>query len=168
MSLLRGTAKEALEQFNPKTDNPNGDGFDKVPAGEHDAVLLNATHKVYDSGWEAFSIEIGVVGGEHDGRKESINVGFRGDKIPEFVFNKNIKMVAQLAFVSGLELVDADWEDESALQWAFKPAVGAQFIMDIKEAPNKKDPSNPYRNYFFKQYENVIESLTISDDDMPF
>lgn len=151
MSLLKGTAKESLESFDPKNDNPNN-AYSNVPTGEYDAVLINTEHKVFDSGWEAFSIEIGFVGGEYDGRKEFINIGFQGDKIPEFVYNKNIKLVAQLAFVCGLELTDDDWDNEDNLTWAFKPALGGQFLVEISETKNKKDPSNPYRNFKFESY----------------
>lgn len=180
MSLLKGTAKESLESFDPKKDNPNN-AYTNVPAGEYDAVLNNVEHKVFDSGWEALSIEVGFVGGEYDGRKEFINIGFRGDKIPEFVYNKNIKLVAQLAFVCGLELTDEDWDDEDNLAWAFKAGVGNQFLMTITETKNKKDPSNPYRNFVFESYEeepvqtaptDPFESngktIDISDDDLPF
>lgn len=169
MSLLKDTAKEALQGFDPKADDPNV-AYTNVPAGEYDAVLNSAEHKVFNSGWEAFAIEIGFVGGEYDGRKEFINIGFRGDKIPEFVYNKNIKLVSQLAFVCGLDLQDEDWEDEAALQWAFKAGVGAQFIAKITEAKNKKDPSNPYRNYAFEQYpEGTVDvSTMIEDEDLPF
>lgn len=176
MSLLKGTAKASLESFNPKEDNPNGNA--NVPAGEYDAVLLNTEHKVFESGWEAFSIELGFVGGDYDGRKEFINIGFRGDKIPEFVYNKNIKLVAQLAFVCGLELTDEDWDDEDNLSWAFKPALGGQFLVEITETKNKKDPANPYRNFKFEAYAdepalpagdpNQSNPIEISDEDVPF
>lgn len=171
MSLLKGTAKEALQGFDPQNDNPNN-AYTNVPAGEYDAVLNSAEHKVFTSGWEAFAIEIGFIGGEYDGRKEFINIGFRGDNIPEFVYNKNIKLVSQLAFVCGLELQDDDWADEAALQWAFKDGVGAQFIAHITETKNKKDPSNPYRNFTFEKYpEGSVSASTlidIDDEDLPF
>lgn len=180
MSLLKGTARESLESFNPKEDNPNN-AYSNVPAGEYDAVLVNTEHKVFDSGWEAFSIELGFVGGEYDGRKEFINIGFRGEKIPEFVYNKNIKLVAQLAFVCGLELTDEDWDDEDNLTWAFKPALGSQFLVNISETKNKKDPSNPYRNFVFESYaeepttgpvadtfEKNTQTIEINEDDIPF
>lgn len=171
MSLLKGTAKEALQGFDPQKDNPNN-AYTNVPAGEYDAVLNSAEHKVFTSGWEAFAIEIGFIGGEYDGRKEFINIGFRGDNIPEFVYNKNIKLVSQLAFVCGLELQDDDWADEAALQWAFIEGVGAQFIAHITETKNKKDPSNPYRNFTFEKYpEGTIEAssaIEIDEDDLPF
>lgn len=169
MSLLNSTAKEALQGFNPQTDNPNT-AYTNIPAGTYDAALMNATHKVFNSGWEAFAIELEIVGGEYDGRKEFINVGFRGDNIPDFVYNKNIKMVSQLAFVSNVELRDEDWEDENSLEWAFKEGVGSQFILNITESKNKKDPSNPYRNFTFEKYEEgtIPASEMIDEDDMPF
>lgn len=169
MSLLKGTAKEALQGFDPQNDNPNN-AYTNVPAGEYDAVLNSAEHKVFTSGWEAFAIEIGFIGGEYDGRKEFINIGFRGDNIPEFVYNKNIKLVSQLAFVCGLELQDDDWADEAALQWAFKEGIGAQFIAHITETKNKRDASNPYRNFTFERYpEGVVDASTLIDeDDLPF
>lgn len=170
MSLLKGTAAEALQGFDPKTDDPNV-AFTNIPAGEYDALLVNATHKVFDSGWEAFSIELDVVGGEYDGRKEFVNIGFQGDNIPEFVYNKNIKLVSQLAYSCGLALMDADWEDEAALQWAFKEGIGSQFIMNITESKNKKDPAKPYRNFTFKPYEKgsiPVSDIQIGDDDLPW
>lgn len=172
MSLLKGTARESLEGFNPKNDNPNN-AYENVPAGEYDAVLANTEHKVFDSGWEAFSIEINFVGGDVDGRKEFINIGFRGDKIPEFVYNKNIKLVAQLAYVCGIELSDEDWSDEDNLSWAFKEALGGQFLINITETANKKDPSKPYRNFTFEAYVEDPspvnhDAVEVGEEDLPF
>lgn len=170
MSLLKGTAAEALQGFDPKTDDPNV-AFTNIPAGEYDALLVNATHKVFESGWEAFSIEVDVVGGEYDGRKEFVNIGFRGTNIPEFVYNKNIKLVSQLAYSCGLSLADDDWESEATLQWAFKEGIGSQFIMNITESKNKKDPAKPYRNFTFAPYEKgsiLASDIIVDDESLPF
>lgn len=171
---LRDLANEILAGFDPKTDDPNAGGNSGLPDGEYDVTLSNAEHKVFNSGWEALSFENEVTVGESAGQKEFINLGFDTTKTPEFVLQKNIKLVAKLASVIGLQLTDDDWEDETTMAAAFKDGVGSQFVLAITSSPNKKDPSRPYKNYDFIAYDDPADqpvdtsTIDISDEDLPF
>lgn len=164
---LRDLANEVLAGFNPKTDDPNAGGTG-LPDGEYDVTLDNVEFKVYNSGWEALSLRHEVTIGEQQGQKEFINLGF-SDKTPDFVLQKNIKVVAKLAAVIGLQLTDEDWDDEESLANAFKEGVGSQFVLKITSSPNKKDPSNPYKNYDFIAYDDG-ETLgdALNDEELPY
>lgn len=171
---LQDLANEVLADFNPKTDDPNAGGFDGLPDGDYDVQLENVEHKVFNSGWEAVSFTNEVTVGEATGRKEFVSLGFDESKVPSFVLTKNIKLVGKLASVIGLQLTDADWEDETSLAAAFKDGLGSQFILKITSSENKKDPSKPYKNYDFIPYDDPNDqpidnsSIDISDEDIPF
>lgn len=170
---LRDLMNETLADFNPKTDNPNAGGFENLPDGDYDVVLNKVEHKVFNSGWECLSFENEVTIGEAAGRKEFVNMSF-ADSTPEFVLKKNIKLVAKLASVTGVQLSDDDWEDEITLADAFQAAVGSQYILKVTSSPNKKKPEEPYRNFDFEEYDDDTPDLTtsnqidISDDELPF
>jgi hypothetical protein len=171
---LKDLANEVLAGFDPKTDNPNAGGFDGLPDGEYDVQLDKVEHKVFQSGWEALSFSTEVTVGEASGRKEFISLGFDEAAVPNFVLQKNIKLVGKLASVIGLQLADDDWEDETTLANAFQDGLGSQFILEITSSPNKKDPSKPYKNYDFIPYDepndapNTDAVIDISDEDLPF
>ena len=153
---LREVATETLSSFDPAKDNPNGNG--NIPAGEYDVVVEKADFRVYESGYDAVAITCAVVGGDFDGRKELININvapeYKVNKDHPFLLKRNIKLISQLAFACDMELSDDDWEDQQSLGDAFRErGVGQQFVLNITESPNKKDPSNPYRNYQFLKYE---------------
>lgn len=161
MMALREIALETLENYNPATDNPNSQS--NIPAGEYDVVIEKAGFRIYDSGYDCVAIECKVIGGDYDGRIELININVAPDyavnKMHKFIHQRNIKLISQLAFACGIELDDDDWEDQQSLGDAFgNRAMGAQFVLEITESPNKKDPGNPYRNYRFMKYE----------EDLPF
>lgn len=170
---LKDLMNEVLENFDPRTDNPNAGGFENLPDGEYDVVLNKIEHKTFSSGWECLSFENEVTVGEAAGRKEFINLAF-SDATPEFVLTKNIKLVAKLASIAGVELSDDDWEDETTLAEAFQAGMGSQFIMTVTSSPNRKKPAEPYRNFDFEEYEDEqpdIETgsqIDISDEDLPF
>lgn len=173
---LKDLMNEVLADFDPKTGDPNAGGFENLPDGEYDVILNVIKHKVFEkSGWECLSFEHEVTTGESSGRKETINVGF-ADGTPEFVMKKNIKLVAKLATVAGVQLSDDDWEDEITLAEAFQPGVGSQFILKITSSPNKKEPNKPYRNFDFEEYDDEdgqpdLDSgsqIDINDEDLPF
>ncbi len=169
---LQDLMNEVLETFDPKTDDPNAGGFENLPDGEYDIVLNKAEHKVFQSGWECLSFEHEVTTGEMAGRKEFVNFGFGGNT-HEFVLKKNIKLVAKLASVTGINLTDDDWEDETTLAEAFKSAEGSQYILKITSSPNKKKPEEPYRNFDFIEYEDEVpeanaDTVDVSDEDLPF
>lgn len=170
---LQDLANQILAGFDPKNDDPNAGGFDGLADGEYDVTLENVEHKVFKSGWEALSFTNEVTVGEASGQKEFISLGF-AEGTPDFVMQKNIKLVAKLASVIGLQLSDSDWEDETALAEAFRDGIGSQYILKVTSSPNKKDPSRPYKNYDFIAYDDPEEaqagggSFDISDEDLPY
>lgn len=172
---LRDLANDVLSKFDPKNDDPNA-GEMNLPDGEYDVTLANAEHKVFNSGWECLSFENEVTVGEMAGRKEFINMSFDQAKTPEFVLQKNIKLIAKLAAIVGIQLTDDDWEDETTMAAAFKDALGSQYILKVTSSPNKKDPSKPYRNFDFIEYDDPADNpnpeydgtIDISDEDLPF
>ena len=172
---LKDLANEILAGFNPKTDDPNAGGNQGLADGEYDVTLTNVEHKVFESGWEVLSFTNEVTVGEAADQKEFINLGFDTAKVPEFVFQKNIKLVAKLASVIGLQLTEDDWDDETTLADAFKDGIGSQYILKVTSSLNKKDPSRPYKNYDFIAYDDPADqpiessgSIDISDEDLPF
>ncbi|EMF0283842.1 MULTISPECIES: DUF669 domain-containing protein [Enterococcus] len=170
---LKDLANEVLAGFDPKTDDPNAGGFEGLSDGEYDVQLEKAEHKVFQSGWEALSFAMEVTVGESAGRKEFVSLGFDESAVPNFVLQKNIKLVGKLASVIGLQLSDDDWEDEETLAQAFQDGLGSQFVLKITSSPNKKDPSKPYKNYDFIPYDDQSELSTvdvsdISDEELPY
>lgn len=169
---LRDLMNETLASFDPKKDNPNSGGFENLPDGDYDVVLNKVEHKTFQSGWECLSFENEVIMGEAAGRKEFVNLAF-SDGTLDFLLKKNIKLVAKLASVTGTQLMDDDWEDETTLAEAFQVAVGSQYILNITSSPNKKKPDEPYRNFDFEEYDDedgqaIDEPIDVSDDELPF
>lgn len=170
---LQDLANQILAGFDPKNDDPNAGGFGGLADGEYDVTLENVEHKVFNSGWEALSFTNEVTVGEAAGQKEFINMSF-AEGTMDFIIQKNIKLVAKLASVIGLQLTDSDWEDETTLAEAFHDGIGSQYILKVTSSPNKKDPSKPYRNYDFIAYDDPEEaqagggSFDISDEDLPY
>ena len=152
---LREIANETLSNFNPATDSVNE--MSNIPAGEYDVVVNKAGYRAYDSGYDCIAIEAEVLTGEHAERKELINLNvdpeYKVNQDYSFLLKRNIKLISQLAFAIDLDLSDDDWEDQVSLGDAFaREAKGGQFLLRITESKNKKDPSNPYRNYEFIKY----------------
>lgn len=148
---LADKAQEILKGFDPKKDSPNNSN-QKLPDGEYDMVLNSVTHKVSErTGTEWVSLECEVIAGELSGRKEFVGMFFGTGN--EFVTNKAIKSIAQAASVFEIELTNEDWEDEHTLVEGLQPAIGSQFLLKVVSTPNKKEPTNPYRNFDFIGYE---------------
>lgn len=152
---LRDLANETLSNFNPATDSANS--MDNIPAGEYDVYVDKAGYRAYDSGYDCVNIMAKVATGDHMDRVEGININVDPDNKTNvdypFLMKRNIKLISQLAYACGIELEDEDWEDQMSLGDRFaRDAMGAQFVLNITETKNKKDPSNPYRNYEFVKY----------------
>lgn len=159
---LREVALETLSNYNPATDNPNQS--ENIPVGEYDVAIDKADFRVYESGYDCIAVTCKVVGGDYDGREELININvapnYKVNKEYPFILKKNIKLIGQLLFACDLEPSDEDWEEQHTLgEFLRDNAIGKQFVLQITESKNKKDPSNPYRNYQFIKY---------AEDDYPF
>lgn len=165
---LKDLALETLQNFDPKKDNPN-QGEQGLPEGQYDVVVDKAGHRVYDSGFDAVAISVEVVQGDHTGRKELINIDLDGEAVQkyDFLMKKNIKLIGQLAAVTGVELTPDDWESENTVGDAFRHAVGAQFILHVEKSTNKAK-TKEYTDYQFESYDDDDEAIHITDDDLPF
>lgn len=164
---LREVATETLRDFDPKKDNPNSTN-DGLPEGSYDVVVEKAGHRVYDSGFDAVAINVEVIDGEYAGRKELINIALDEDYLQQYpnLLKQNIQLITKLAFVTGVELSDDDWETEDTVGNAFTGIVGEQFILEVKKNTSKKS-GKTFTNYNFEKYDedSVIE---IEDEDVPF
>lgn len=159
---LADKAQEILQGFDPKKDSPNNSN-QNLPDGEYDMVLNSVTHKVSErTGTEWVSLECEVIAGELSGRKEFIGMFFGTGS--EFVTNKAIKSIAQAASVFKIELTNEDWEDEHTLVEGLQPAIGSQFLLKVVSTPNKKEPTNPYRNFDFIGYEDDGEDSEVDGE----
>lgn len=166
---LRDLANEVLADFDPKTDDPNKGGNGDLPDGEYDVTLINVEHKIYQSGWEAVVFDHEVTVGDAAGKTQALRLNFDTSTTPEFVFQKNIKLVAKLAAVIGLQLTEDDWEDEQTLATAFQDGVGSQYILNVTSTRGKKDPSKEYKNYDFIPYDDPATTVVdIPDDELPY
>lgn len=162
---LRDIASQTLEKFDARNDNPNQQEDLGLPEGTYDVVINKAGHRVYDSGYTAVNVVVEVVAGEHTGRKEFINIPLEADFLQKhkFLLERNIKLIGQLAYVTGTELTDEDWESEEQVGQAFRHTEGKQFMLNIEKSTGKKGKT--YTNYSFEPYE---EDIVITDEDMPF
>lgn len=175
---LKDLARQTLEDFNPAKDNASEQENDGLPAGEYDVVLKGAQFQVYDSGYEAIAVRVEVLTGEHAQREEFINInldpGFvtsGGVRLYEeypFMLKQNIKYISQLAFATGVQLEDEDWEDMVTLADAFQEqeATGAQFILEVKKSTNKAK-TKEYTNYVFAKYADDPVG-EFNEDDLPY
>ena len=157
---LRELANETLSNFNPATDSANG--MDNIPAGEYDVYVDKAGYRTYDSGYDCVNVMVKVATGDHADRVEGININVDPDNKTNvdfpFLMKRNIKLISQLAWAADVELSDDDWEDQLSLGDRFAQDLpGKQFVLNITETPNKKDSSNPYRNYAFVKYADDTE-----------
>lgn len=176
---LKDLANQTLEDFNPATDDASTQESENLPEGEYDVVLNSVQFQVFDSGYECIAIDAEVLIGEHAGRHEFININLdpdfttkEGVKLYEeypFMLKQNIKYISQLAFATGVELQNDDWEDMISLADAFyrEEAKGQQFILEIKKSQNKAK-TKEYTNYVFAKYADEEDVIDIDDSDVPF
>ena len=176
MSLL-DLARETKETFNPETDTLDQTG---LPAGEYDTIIKKVRFDVAPSGWEQMTFEYEVLVGEFAQRVEFVSVHFnevwKNKEMPKFVLERNMKLVQKIAYISGYQFKQNDFDDLTILANSLQEIVGTQMLLKVKVSPNKKDPSNPYRSYDVEGYSEEIElpeppveeSIQLSDADLPF
>ncbi|OYS78985.1 hypothetical protein CBG04_07835 [Limosilactobacillus reuteri] len=185
MSLL-DAYKKATTNWNAKEDKVNQSQV--IPTGTYEVMLGKVDHPVYKSGWDCLRFDMQVIVGKYASRHEQIRVSLatkttKGNAVPEFVVSRNIRTIAKIGEMVGLEMKpdyfpDNETDAYEKLVTAFKPYEGKTLQMIITETPNKKDPDNPYRNYDFsesrinveepKPTENGETDTTIEDGDLPF
>lgn len=174
MSLLDLMQEIKESGFDPRKDSAGGQS--RIPVGEYAAILEKVDANVAESGWEYIQLIMEILDGEFAGQKEYVSVHFmeewKGKETPKFVLSRNLKLVRKLATFGKVKQKAEDYEDFYSIAEMLKKAIGAQVTLEIKETPNKKDPSNPYRNYDFFELDDIakqaMETPDIDDDDLPF
>ncbi|TPR40429.1 DUF669 domain-containing protein [Apilactobacillus micheneri] len=166
-----------LKDFDPKKDNINGGG-NGLPAGDYKVSISEAGHTVYKSGYDCLKFKFEVIEGEHTGESELMNVSFaetskKGNPIPDFVLERNMKTILTLSelmdagVTSDMFLLGNETDIHVAIDKKIHDKVGVVVNMNISERPNKKDPSNPYKEYEFSEAKQP-ENIDIDDEDLPF
>lgn len=155
--------------------------------------VIHGYGKHSNTGYLRFRFE--VLDGEEAGKHESwfpylYETYKSGKEVPEFVLARNIYGIESIAKAVGLNLSDDVFASDDAefiyetIADNFKDYLGKPVEMKIVERPNKKDPSRPYRNYYFQAGESIEtpevnssqdpfsasknDSVEISDSDLPF
>ena len=164
MGLLDTLKAVKEEGFNPKTDKINGNGG-LLESGIYPVMLTSSDLSVTKNGHEQIVVTLKVVSGEHAERKEMIFLSFYDD-LPDFVKEKNAKILMKLAEYTGVQFANKDLADELSTADALKNGIGRQFKMELKVVPNKKNPDYPYRNYDFDSLEVTAEEEDLMD--LPF
>lgn len=165
MGLLETLKAVKQDGFDPRKDRINGNGGGLLPTGGYPVRLISAERAVNKANREQIVVSLEVVSGEYQGRKEMIFLGF-DDDLPEFVLEKNGKILMAIAEFSDITLTNKDLADEESTAEALKRGIGKQFKMDLKVVPNKKNPDYPYRNYDFESLEDA--AFNDDGDDLPF
>ena len=117
---------------------------------------------------ERANITLEVVSGDHKDRLEFLELNFN-DTLPEFVLEKNGKILLTLIDILGENPTKDQLQDTEGLVEYFQSQIGKQFKMDLKLTKNKKNPQYPYRNYeFSKLDENPFDDAGEDLDSFPF
>ena len=120
------------------------------------------------NGQERANITLEVVSGDHKDRLEFLELNFN-DTLPEFVLEKNGKILLTLIDVLGVDPTKDQLQDSEGLVEYFQSQIGKQLKMDLKLTKNKKNPQYPYRNYEFSSLEeNPFETDGGDTDEFPF
>lgn len=164
MGLLNTLKAIKEDGFDPKNGKINGGGG-LLETGTYPVVLESSELSATKNGHEQIVVTLKVVSGDHAERKEMIFLAFYDD-LPDFVKEKNGKILLSLAAQTGVEFTNADLKDEYATADALKRGIGRQLQMNLKVVPNKKNPDYPYRNYEFDSLDAVDDSEDLLD--LPF
>lgn len=166
MSLLNTLKAIKEEGFDPKKDSINSGGG-LLDTGKYPVVLSQSELGATKAGHEQIIITLEVVSGEHKGRKEMIFLAFY-DELPDFVKEKNGKILLSVAEFANVTFTNKDLADEFSTAEALRAGIGQQFNIDLKIVPNKNNPDYPYRNYDFSS---LNAELDVNDEellDLPF
>lgn len=168
MSLLETLKAVKDEGFDPRTGKINEGGL--LPSGRYPVRLMTSEHDVQPStNREQVILTLQVTSGDSKDRQEKLFLVFDND-LPEFVVEKNAKILLAIAEFSNVQFSNADLANTETTAEALKRGIGAQFMMDLKVVPNKKNPDYPYRNYEFDALPqaNNNNDFTVGQDDIPF
>lgn len=173
MSLLETLKKVKEDGFDPKTNKINDSGL--LSSGKYPVRLTKSEHNVnLNTNREQVIVTLEVVSGSAKDRKEMIFLVF-DPELPEFVVDKNSKILLSIAAFTGVEFSEKDLANEETTAEALARGIGKQFLMDLKVVPNKKNPDFPYRNYEFSALPesgeadfSELENENVGEDDLPF
>ena len=169
MSLLDTLKAVKDEGFDPRTGKINEGGL--LPSGRYPVRLVTSEHNVnLNNNREQVILTLQVTSGDSKDRQEKLFLVFDND-LPEFVVEKNAKILLAIAEFSNVQFSNADLANTETTAEALKRGIGAQFLMDLKVVPNKKNPDYPYRNYEFDalpQANNNNNDFSVGEDDLPF
>ena len=123
------------------------------------------------NGQERTSVTLEVVSGDHKDRLEFLELNFN-DSLPEFVLEKNGKILLTLIDILGVNPTKEQLQDTEGLVEYFQSHIGKQMKMDLKLSQNKRNPQYPYRNYeFSKLDDNPFADVEVGGgdvDELPF
>ena len=167
MSLLNTLKAIKDEGFDPRTGKINDGGL--LPTGRYPIRLLTSEHNVNpNNNREQVILTLQVTSGGSKDRQEKLFLVFDND-LPEFVVERNAKMLLAVAEFSNVQFSTADLADAGTTAEALKRGIGSQFLMDLKVVPNKKNPEYPYRNYEFDALPQANNNdFAVGEDDIPF
>lgn len=172
MSIL-DALKKTKENFDPRKDTINQPMG--LPAGEYAVRLKSSNHEANPhTKREEAAIVLEVISGNHKNMLEFINLNF-DDDLPEFVIDKNAKILLALAEYIGVQFTESELQSEQTIAEAMKRGIGKQFKMELKLSKNKKNPDYPYRNYEFSEMKNEFtddpfaqNESEIGESEIPF
>lgn len=165
MSLLNTLKAIKDEGFDPKKDKINGNGGGLLGSGTYPVRLISSEMSANKAGYEQIVVQLEVVSGNDAGRKEMIFLNFHDD-LPDFVKEKNSKILLKLAEYAKVEFTEKDLKDELTTAEALQRGIGNQLRMELKIVPNKKNPDYPYRNYEFDTLDHDLSDEDLSN--LPF
>lgn len=150
MSILNTLKAVKEDGFDPRKDSVAVSS--RLDTGKYPVRLKSAERAVDSNGYERINVVLEVISGDHKDRLEFVDLNFT-ETLPEFVLEKNGRTLLKLAEFAKVTFTNADLADEEATAEALQRGIGNQFLMDLRLAPNKKNPDYPYRNYDFADLE---------------
>lgn len=164
MGLLDTLNKIKQDGFDAKNDNVSKSS--RLEPGTYPVRLKSVQAGISQSGQDQISIVLEVVSGKEKDRLEIIYMSF-DEKLPEFVLEKNGRMLLKIAAMTDVTFTTKDLDDEYSTATALEKGVGRQFVMKLTTSENKKNPAYPYRNYEFSALESPKEN-DFDEDNLPF
>lgn len=165
MGLLDTLKQVKADGFDPKKDKISKNA--RLEAGTYPVRLKSAQADVNNAGQDQLAISLEVVSGKEKGRLEIIYLSF-DEGLPEFVLDKNGRILLKVAALSGAKLTPKESEDVYTASVALERGIGSQFSMNLSISPNKKNPNYPYRNYEFAPLEEPKNDLDFDEENLPF
>lgn len=138
MNLKELAAQMLAEGF--KQGDTVSTGFEDLPDGIYDVVLLNADWRVKEeTGFEWLSLEFDILNQGFEGRKYFGMISFTNEKMAQY----NMKIALNTLLALGVEregndVIELFDKPESELVQAFREGIGAQVELELTGWENKK------------------------------